>query len=84
MISALPSEKNAKASAGPRASLPPVPERASVFILELESGKPSYQLEKALIVARTVGIELGDLTAKRPQQHPEDDLGFLPNFGDGR
>ncbi len=31
------------------------------FIVELESGKPSCQLEKALIVARAVGIDLGDL-----------------------
>ncbi|MFA1627238.1 helix-turn-helix domain-containing protein [Rhizobium mongolense] len=55
------------------------------FIVELESGKPSCQLEKALIVARTVGIELGDLTtAQASPAASEDDLGFLPNFGDGR
>ena len=55
------------------------------FIVELESGKPSCQLEKALIVARTVGIELGDLrTAQVPPTTPDDDLGFLPTFGDGR
>lgn len=28
------------------------------FIVELESGKPRCQLEKALIVVRTVGIEM--------------------------
>lgn len=40
------------------------------FIVELESGKPSCQLEKALIVARTVGIEIGDLkTAPVTQPH---------------
>jgi y4mF family transcriptional regulator len=55
------------------------------FIVELESGKPSCQLEKALIVARTVGIEIGDLkTAQSSSIASEDDLGFLPTFGDGR
>lgn len=55
------------------------------FIVELESGKPSCQLEKALIVARTVGIEIGDLkTAQSSPVASEDDLGFLPTFGDGR
>lgn len=55
------------------------------FIVELESGKPSCQLEKALIVARTVGIEIGDLkTAQASPVASEDDLGFLPTFGDGR
>ncbi|NTE56998.1 helix-turn-helix transcriptional regulator [Agrobacterium tumefaciens] len=52
------------------------------FIVELESGKPSCQLEKALIVARTVGIDLGDLkTVQTVQAVPDDDLGFLPMFG---
>ncbi|MDX0543205.1 helix-turn-helix domain-containing protein [Sinorhizobium medicae] len=55
------------------------------FIVELESGKRSCQLEKALIVARTVGIEIGDLkTAQAPSTALDDDLGFLPTFGDGR
>jgi y4mF family transcriptional regulator len=55
------------------------------FIVELESGKPSCQLEKALIVARTVGIDVGDLkTTQMPSNASEDDLGFLPTFGDGR
>ncbi|ABR64407.1 helix-turn-helix domain-containing protein [Sinorhizobium medicae] len=55
------------------------------FIVELESGKRSCQLEKALIVARTVGIEIGDLkTAQAPSAALDDDLGFLPTFGDGR
>ncbi|MFB2567313.1 helix-turn-helix domain-containing protein [Rhizobium sp. IMFF44] len=55
------------------------------FIVELESGKPSCQLEKSLIVARTVGIEIGDLKAARsPQPSSEDELNFLPTFGDGR
>ncbi|MNL06737.1 helix-turn-helix protein [compost metagenome] len=52
------------------------------FIVELESGKPSCQLEKALIVARAVGIDLGDLkTVQTVQVPPDDDLGFLPMFG---
>ncbi|KJF70973.1 helix-turn-helix domain-containing protein [Agrobacterium arsenijevicii] len=55
------------------------------FIVELESGKPSCQLEKALIVARTVGLEIGDLKTAQPSPTTaDDDLGFLPNFGDGR
>jgi y4mF family transcriptional regulator len=55
------------------------------FIVELESGKPSCQLEKALIVARTVGLEIGDLKTAQPSlAAADDDLGFLPNFGDGR
>lgn len=56
------------------------------FVVELEAGKPSCQLEKALIVARTVGIEIGDLRAKPPtSKYPdEDDLGFLPTFGAGQ
>lgn len=56
------------------------------FIVELESGKPSCQLEKSLIVARTVGIEIGDLRAIQPAplSPDNDDLGFLPTFGDGR
>ena len=31
------------------------------FIVELESGQPNCQLEKALIVARAVGIGIGGL-----------------------
>lgn len=55
------------------------------FIVELESGKPSCQLEKSLIVARTVGIEIGDLTtAQAAPNSPDDDLDFLPTFGDGQ
>lgn len=55
------------------------------FIVELESGKPSCQLEKALIVARAVGIKIGDLnTATMTSTTSDDDLDFLPTFGDGR
>lgn len=57
------------------------------FIVELEGGKPSCHLEKALIVARTVGLEIGDLkaaTSPAVTQGDEDELGFLPVFGDRR
>ena len=57
------------------------------FIVELESGKPGCHLEKALTVARTVGLEIGDLRQARPAPTtpPEDDdLAFLPDFGEGR
>ncbi|TCL96503.1 hypothetical protein C8J38_101864 [Rhizobium sp. PP-WC-2G-219] len=49
---------------------------------DLENGKSSCQLEKALIAARTVGIDLGDLKAA-VQSAPaaaDDDLGYLPRF----
>lgn len=55
------------------------------FIVELESGKPSCQLEKALIVARAAGIKIGDLnTATMTSTASDDDLDFLPTFGGGR
>lgn len=55
------------------------------FIVDLESGKPSCQLEKALIVARTVGLEIGDVKAAAPSlPGGVDDLHFLPTFGDRR
>ena len=55
------------------------------FIVELESGKPSCQLEKSLIVSRTVGIEIGDLrTAQPAPTSADEELAFLPTFGDGR
>jgi HTH-type transcriptional regulator / antitoxin HipB len=53
------------------------------FIVELESGKPSCQLEKSLIVARIVGIEIGDLrTAQAAAASPDDERDFLPTFDD--
>lgn len=56
------------------------------FIVDLESGKPSCQLEKALIVARTVGCEVVDLkSGGLPQLSPENvELSFLPSFGGGK
>lgn len=52
------------------------------FIVDLENGKPSCQLEKSLIAARTVGIDLGDLKSASlpPIPEAEDDLGYLPSF----
>lgn len=52
------------------------------FIVDLESGKPSCHLEKSLIAARTVGLDLGDLKSATPSAAPEadDDLGYLPRF----
>ena len=55
------------------------------FVVELESGKPSCQREKSLVVARTGGIEVGDLrTAPAALTISDDDLDFLPTFGDSR
>ncbi len=53
------------------------------FIVDLENGKPSCHLEKSLIAARTVGIDLGDLksAAQSPTPEADDDLGYLPRFG---
>ncbi len=54
------------------------------FIVDLEAGKPNCQLERALLVARTVGLELGDLGEARSiaqQTGTDDDLSFLPSFG---
>ena len=52
------------------------------FIVDLENGKPSCQLEKSLFAARTVGINLGDLNAatRSPAPAADDDLGYLPRF----
>lgn len=55
------------------------------FVLELEGGKPSCQLEKSLLIARTLGLEIEDLSTHQPAAttpEPEDDgLSFLPRFG---
>lgn len=52
------------------------------FIVDLESGKPSCHLEKSLIAARTVGIDLGDLKSATSLATPEadDELGYLPRI----
>lgn len=52
------------------------------FIVDLEKGKPSCHLEKSLIAARTVGIDLGDLKTAIPPAatDADDDLGYLPRF----
>jgi len=53
------------------------------FIVDLEGGKPTCHLEKSLIAARAVGIELGDLkSVETLEAGPEDDaLAHLPRFG---
>ncbi|MCV3765087.1 helix-turn-helix transcriptional regulator [Rhizobium sp. TRM95796] len=53
------------------------------FIVELERGKPTCHLEKALIAARVVGIELGDVrSTHEPAAGADDDaLSHLPRFG---
>lgn len=52
------------------------------FIVELEGGKPTCHLEKSLIAARVVGIELGDLKDAIPGVAPKEDdaLAHLPQF----
>jgi HTH-type transcriptional regulator / antitoxin HipB len=52
------------------------------FIVELEGGKPSCHLEKSLIAARVVGIQLGDLkdAATRVDTVEDDALAHLPRF----
>lgn len=55
------------------------------FIIDLEAGKPSCQLEKALIVARTAGIELVERNSLLPEgRDVADELDFLPKFGRGQ
>jgi y4mF family transcriptional regulator len=54
------------------------------FIIDLESGKPSCQIGKALLVADAVGLRLFDLLADASASHagvpdmPDDDEGALP------
>lgn len=56
------------------------------FIVELEAGKPSCQLDKALLVARTLNMQIGDLRTASVAEHSQgdDELSFLPRFGDAR
>lgn len=53
------------------------------FIVDLEGGKPSCHLEKSLIAARVVGIELDDVQSAEPQEAGSNDgaLAHLPRFG---
>ena len=54
------------------------------FIIDLEHGKPTCQLGKALLVAREVGIELVDsrdcTPISEPRRDQDDDLSFLPKY----
>lgn len=53
------------------------------FIVDLEGGKPTCHLEKSLIAARVVGIELGDVKTAAPSEagSHDDALAHLPRFG---
>jgi HTH-type transcriptional regulator/antitoxin HipB len=58
------------------------------FIVDLEGGKPTCQLGKALAVARAVGIRLTDAAAAptgdlRPAADRAEAYPDLPDFGDG-
>jgi DNA-binding XRE family transcriptional regulator len=54
------------------------------FIIDLESGKPSCQIGKALLVADAVGLRLFDILADASANNaalpdmPDDDEGALP------
>lgn len=52
------------------------------FIVDLESGKPSCQLGKALTVAAEVGLRLEDVPAPVGQTPPDEDdpLSQIPTF----
>lgn len=59
------------------------------FIIELEAGKPTCQIGKAITAAVELGIKLGDLAALTPAEENEgpeappsedDDLSFVPKF----
>jgi HTH-type transcriptional regulator / antitoxin HipB len=47
------------------------------FIIDLESGKPTCQLEKALLVTKMLGIHLEANSRSLPLEDPEDEF-----FGD--
>jgi y4mF family transcriptional regulator len=48
------------------------------FIVDLENGKPGCHLEKALLAARSVGIELGDTKQKLSDDDIDEHLRFIP------
>ncbi|AXS39131.1 helix-turn-helix domain-containing protein [Breoghania sp. L-A4] len=52
------------------------------FIVELENGKPTAQLGKALVAAREVGLKLAShaSTPTAASRDPDDALDFLPRF----
>lgn len=52
------------------------------FIVELERGKSTCHLEKSLIAARVVGIELGDLKSvgARAAETDDETLAHLPRY----
>jgi HTH-type transcriptional regulator / antitoxin HipB len=40
------------------------------FIVDLEAGKPTAQLGKALAAARAAGVRLEDISGRAPAAHP--------------
>ncbi len=51
------------------------------FIVELENGKPTAQLGKALTAAREVGLKLASHpSGPAASREPDDALDFLPRF----
>ena len=56
--------------------------RAERFVVDLEAGKPTCQLGKALAVARAVGIELVDRRElEESGRRTEDSLPDVPDVG---
>lgn len=54
------------------------------FIIDLENGKPTCQLGKALVVAREVGIDLIDSNSRstilETGTENDEELSFLPKY----
>ncbi|WP_352231026.1 helix-turn-helix domain-containing protein [Brucella sp. NBRC 12950] len=54
------------------------------FIIDLESGKSTCQLGKALLVAREVGIHLADANSftenRQAETEADDELSYLPKY----
>lgn len=53
------------------------------FIVDLEGGKPTCQLGRALVVARGVGIRLCDVAMAPAAVSPDDAYPDLPDIGNG-
>lgn len=48
------------------------------FVVDLESGKPSCQLEKSLLAAVEVGVQLSAVSSASTQD--DDELAHIPSF----
>lgn len=53
------------------------------FIVDLEGGKPTCQLGRALVVAKGVGIRLSDAAMAPAAGCPDDAYPDLPDIGNG-